>query len=100
MLALAWNSFTCQHNNADNHTSVRALALAVAMDAAVVCIYLAMSGYNLWAVSFIGALLHSILMIAGSHAAVKIVREQWIIYTRYIAGMIFLLMAFGKAINL
>lgn len=76
------------------------LALSVAADAGVVCLYLAMCGYNIVIIAFISAFLHSRLMAVAAFISNKVIKEKWIFYTRYVSGLIFLCMAFVKLINL
>lgn len=76
------------------------MAFSVAMDASVVCLYLAMCGYNIIFIAFVSASLHSVLMYIAAFISNKVIKERWIFCTRYISGIGFLCMALIKLINL
>lgn len=98
MLCLARSAF--RGNIEFKASQTELMALSVATDASAVCLYLAMCGYNIVFISFISAVLHSVLMAAAAVISGKIIKAEWLFCTRYIAGVIFLSMAFVKAINL
>lgn len=95
MLFLAWTAL-------DNKTikptgKITAVSLSVAVDAGIACMYLCMCGYNLWVVSAVSALLHSGLMATAAAISKRVIRTNWVRYTRYISAGFFIIMAVIKA---
>lgn len=101
MLVLAMSAFRSAWINENMPQSgVLTLAFSVAMDASAVCLYLAMDGYNVLLVSAMSAVMHSVLMAVAAHISNRIIKDRWEVYTRYLAGIIFLAMAVYKYFHL
>jgi len=95
MLYLARNALTgneARHNS----SSIYAVSLSVAADAAIVCIYLAACGYDIFTISLVSAVMHAVLMEAGEKISHRIIKHKWELYTRYISAAIFTAMAVYK----
>ncbi|MBQ8604809.1 MAG: hypothetical protein IJ410_08230 [Oscillospiraceae bacterium] len=95
MIFLAWSALTEEKSGGD-HSSIYAVSVSVATDAAIVCIYLSAAGYSIMQVSVLSALLHSVLMAAGAFLSGKVIKDRRQLYTRYISAVIFLAMAVYK----
>lgn len=95
MLYLAWHTLFIT-DDSDGHLNIYTIAMSVAADAGIVCIYLAMDGYNLFLISTLSALMHSVLMAAGAKISNIIIKEHRESYTRYTSAAIFLCMALYK----
>ena len=97
MLILAASSLRdTQTDDIILQSSITALALSVAADASVVCMYLAMDGHSILYVSFISALMHSGLMTTAAYISRSIISEKMLVYTKYISRAIFFIMAVYK----
>lgn len=83
-------------NKANVQKNIIKASFSVAADASVACLYLAMLDYNIFAIAFISAFLHSVLMVAANIFAYKIIKTRYLIYVRYLAAVLFILMAFSK----
>ncbi len=69
--------------------NISAVALSVAVDAAVVSMYLSTEGYSPLYVSFICSLSHCILLFLGAKLASRLIKNKWEKYTKYFSRRIF-----------
>ncbi len=95
MLYLARNALT-ENEEHPHHSSIYAVSLSVAADAAIVCIYLAACGYDIFTISLVAAVMHAVLMAVGEKISHRIIKHRWELYTRYISAVIFMAMAVYK----
>ncbi|MBR5520564.1 MAG: manganese efflux pump [Oscillospiraceae bacterium] len=78
------------------HSNIYIIALSVAADASMVCLYLAITGYNLIVISLLSAILHGIMLATGISFTSKISRYCCTKHAQYIAAVIFIAMAIYK----
>ncbi len=95
MFLLAIGALTSDSGKADDRHTTATLALSVAADACIVCVYLGLSGHNFLLTAFISAVMHSLLIYAGSRGASFIPSEKGR-KIKYLSRAIFFLMAFAK----
>ena len=100
MLFLAWTALSGKIQSISHNSKIAAISLSVAADASVVCLYLAMCGYNIWFVSAVSAWLHSGLMAVSAAISHRIIRQDWLVYTKYISAIFFATMAICKIVTL
>ncbi len=96
MLFLGWTALSEDSHTINRQSKITAVSLAVAADASVACLYLAMCGYNVWVVSAISAGLHCGLMALASAISHRIIKQEWLKYMKYISAAFFMIMAFHK----
>lgn len=100
MLFLGWTALSEDSQTINRQSKIAAISLAVAADASVACLYLAMCGDDIWVVSAISAGLHCGLMALASAISHRIIKQQWLTYMKYISAAFFIIMAFQKLIEL
>ena len=100
MLYLAYTALAGKTEEINPGSRIAIVSLSVATDAAVVCLYLAMCGYNVLTVSVISAFLHCLLMAVGAVISNKITQSHPLIYARYIRAGFFVTMAVVKGYKL
>lgn len=96
MRFLAYTAYTGKIEQINANSRITTISLSVAADAAVACLYLAMCGYNILAVSAISAFLHCTLMVAGSKISNRIAENHPVVYARNTRAVFFMLMAITK----
>ncbi|MBR6610453.1 MAG: hypothetical protein IKK99_09600 [Oscillospiraceae bacterium] len=100
MLLLAYTAFTEKTAKIPSSGRTAAISLSVAADASIVCLYLAMCGYNIFTLSAISAFLHCLLMAIGAKISNKITERHNFFYARYIRSAFFAIMALWKLVNI
>lgn len=95
MFLLAIGALTSDSGKSDGRHTTATLALSVAADACIVCVYLGLSGHNFLLTAFISAVMHSLLIYAGSRGASFIPSEKGR-KIKYLSRAIFFLMACAK----
>ena len=81
-------------------TGVWAIAVSVAADASVVCMYLGACGYNILYISLISAFLHRILMSAGAVLSGAVITSRREKAAKYISARLFFALALYKIIDI
>ena len=99
MLWLAFAAIQPENTNAIGN-GISTVSLSVAADAAVICLYLSICGNNPVLLAFVSAILHSLFLTIGVFCGKHIFKEEWLIYTKYIAAVFFATMAVSKIIAL
>lgn len=94
MIYLAVSALVKKENS--NFGGVYAVAVSVAADAGIVCLYLGMSGYNIVAVALTSRVMHTFLMKMGDILSHRLIGEKFSRVSRYISRGIFLFMAIIK----
>ncbi len=80
----------------DRPVNISAIALSVAVDAAVVSMYLSTEGFSPFYVSFLCALSHCMLLLLGNKLASTLIKKEWEKYTKYFSRRIFSFIAAYK----
>ncbi len=83
-----------------SHTGIISLAFYTALDAAVLCVYLVLEGYSIFAISFLSAFLHSALMATGAKLTNILIKSKREMYTKHISAVLFAIMGFYKLYEL
>ncbi len=85
-----------EKDSSNNSNSITAISISVSRDAAVVCLYLVLSGHSLISVAFLSAFCHCVMLAAGSRLSQRIIKNRREIYTKYISRRLFFFMAAYK----
>lgn len=80
----------------NNFVNIYAIAFSVAADACAVCIYLGACGFNPVYIAVISAVMHCILMKAGTVLSAFIINSKTEIIAKYISASIFFIMGIFK----
>lgn len=98
MLFLAYTAFVNAKKDIGklNKMGDSAMAFSVAADASVVCMYLGLSGANIYLISLISGLMHCVLIYAGSRLSDYLVKPSARKKVSLTSGIMFLVMAMYK----
>lgn len=79
---------------------VWAIAVSVAADASVVCMYLGACGYNILYISALSAALHCILMSMGAALSSRVLPARREKTAKYISALLFFVIAIYKIVDI
>lgn len=91
MIYLAISALYSDNHKIISHSIIHT-SLSVAADASLACLYLAMFGYSIITIAFFSAVLHCTLMTIANVSAYRIIKSQYLEYTRYLSSGLFFIM--------